>query len=263
MIIIGERINSSRKKPNEALEKRDAEFIKNEALSQDKAGADFIDVNAGNRVTTELDDIKWLIENIQSATKKPLCIDSPNPSALELGLSMQKSKSILNSVTAERERLKKVLPMVKKYNSYVIGLVMGDGGIADTAEKRYENAKIILNEAGALGIPLSDIFIDSLVVPISTDHNQGKILIETMKKVKTEFPGVRTVMGLSNISYGLPNRPLINRTLLAIAIYEGLDAAILDPMDVNVISALKASMALSGRDEYCMGYISANRAGIL
>ena len=260
MLIIGERINASRKSILQAIQERNVQFIQEEAKKQVEAGAQMLDVNAGVRVQQEPDDIQWLVKIVQENVNVPLCIDSPNPKAIESGLKLHKGKALVNSITLQKERLEGILPLVKKYNCSVVALTMGESGMPETAEERFEICKDIIEVAKKEKIPLESLYIDPLVQPISTNIKNCLITLDTIKMIKNSFP-VKLITGLSNISFGLPNRKLINRTFLAMALSAGLDAALLDPLDKDLMSTLKASEALLGQDEYCLNYLTAFREG--
>jgi len=263
MLVIGESINSSRKSVRTAVEERDAEFIQNLAKKQVDGGAGMLDINVGTRVSNEPEDMEWLVNIVQEVVDLPLCIDSPNPVALERGLKLHKNgRPLVNSTTAEESRLKSVLPIVKEYKCMVVGLTMTEAGIPHSAEDRCKAAGKIIEAATKEGIAIEDIYIDPLVMPVSTDVKCGLLVIETLKSVKSSFPGIKTVMGLSNISFGLPNRKLINRTFLPMVIGY-LDSAIMDAGDIKIMATLKACATILGEDDYCMEYITAYREGRL
>jgi 5-methyltetrahydrofolate--homocysteine methyltransferase len=264
MLIVAERINATRKAIREALEKKDHQFFIQEAQKQEKAGAAFIDVNAGIEATKEVDDLKWLVEVIQDEISIPLCLDSANDLALEEALKVYHKKEVMiNSFTAEGNRIQALLPIVKKYNTLVVGLAMGEGGIPQSVEDRMKLVDILMNAVDTYDIPHEHLFIDPLVVPIGTDQNQGKLFLESLQAIPKKYPGVRTICGLSNISFGMPNRRLINRAFLALSIGYGLHAAIIDPLDEKLMGILYASETLMGNDEFCMNYLSAFRSGCL
>jgi cobalamin-dependent methionine synthase I len=258
MIIIGERINTSRKEIAEAVEKKDAEFIKSEAIKQAKAGADFIDINCGTNISTEVEDLKWLARLVQSAVDLPLCIDSPNVKAIEAVLAIHKGKAFINSVTAEEHRAEEILPLVKKYDCFVVGLAMSEEGVPHTAQQRKNAAAQVLNYFNKYGINKERLFIDAVVQPIATDSSQALEFLEGLKLIKTTL-GLKTVAGLSNVSFGLPKRSVLNKSFIAMAIGYGLDAAITDITNPDIYSTIKAAEALSGKDSFCQEYISAFR----
>lgn len=260
MIIIGELINSTRKNIEEAIKKKDAGFIKAVAEKQIAAGADMLDVNCATFVDNEEKQIEWLIKTIQQAVEVPLCIDSPNPKAIERALRLQKRPSLINSITGQEERLKAILPLAKKYDADLVALTMDDKGIPHTAEERLQLAEKIIREVKNFGISASKIYVDPLVKPISTEQAQAEEFLKGLKLIKEKLKDVKTICGLSNISFGLPDRHLINQVFLALSVFHGLDAAILDPLDKKLVMSLKATNALLGKDQYCMEFIKAYRS---
>ncbi|MFH1613452.1 MAG: dihydropteroate synthase [bacterium] len=256
MLIIAERINTSRKNIYSAVDKKNTKFIQQEVINQVNAGASMIDVNAGNNVNTEIDDLKWLIEIVNKETSVPICLDSPNSKAIKEILPISKNIGLINSITGDQKKMEEILPLIKEYNLSVVGLCMGEESIPEDVSGRLDAAQKIIKYAQELKIPLEKIYLDPLVYPISTNTSYGLIIIETLNEIKKQFPEVKTITGLSNISYGLPMRKLINRTFLTMALMTGLDAAIIDPLDQNVMIILKSSLALLNKDEYCLNYIN-------
>lgn len=263
MFIVGERINTSRKAIAPAVESRDVEFIQKVAREQVEAGADMVDVNAGTLVGGEPDALAWLVEVVQQAVDVPLCLDSPNPAALERALPLHRGKALINSITAERARFEAIAPLVKKYECSVVGLCMDDEGLPESAARRVEIADRLIADLGAMGVPESDIYIDPLVRPISTESNAALTVLETIATIRGRHKEVHFICGLSNVSFGLPLRKLLNQAFLVLCMGAGLDGAILDPLDSGLMSLLRASEALLGRDDYCLHYIEAFRAGKL
>lgn len=264
MIIVGERINTSRKAIAPAVEAKDGTLIQQEAVKQLEAGAQYIDVNCGTMVDEEPEYLEWLVQTVQEATGGGLCsLDSPNPAALERALQAHRGKPLINSITAEKERLEAILPLVRDYKTGIVALAMDDQGMPETAGERFEIAAYLVERLTKTGVALDDIYLDPMVRPVSTGGHYGRVVFETISRIKREFPGIHTICGLSNISYGLPARKLINHTFLVMATMAGLDAAILDPLDKRLISLLYASEVLLERDEYALNYISAFREGKL
>ncbi|HXL02192.1 MAG TPA: dihydropteroate synthase [Candidatus Atribacteria bacterium] len=264
MLIVAERINATRKPIREALERKDEAFFIQEAKKQEAAGAHFIDVNAGTEASQEIENLPWLVELIQDEVSIPLSLDSANDQALARALQVYNKKEVMiNSFTAEEERIKAILPLAKDYNALVVGLAMGKGGIPQTVEDRIKLVDELVEAVDYYKIEKDKLLVDPLVVPIGTDHYQGKVFLETVKAVKEKYNEVRTICGLSNISYGMPNRKLLNRTFLVLALGYGLDASIMDPLDQEMMSGLYAALALLGYDEFCMNYLSAYRSGKL
>lgn len=268
MLIVGEKLNSSIKRVAEAIEARDTAVIQDLARRQAEAGADYLDANAAIRVSQELDDLAWLIETIRAVTDRPLCIDSPNPAAIARGLELLRSsghpgRPLINSITAEPERLQGILPLAGQYHCPVVALTSDEQGIPTTVEDRLRIAGRIVAEAEKYGVPCEDLYFDPLVLPVSTDVRNAVLFMEALSAIKAEYPGVKTISGLSNVSYGLPKRKIINRAFLIMAMHAGMDAAILDPLDADLMGLLKAGEMLLGRDEFCMNYLMAYRSGML
>jgi len=258
MMIVGERINASRQPIAEALKRKDAQFFINEVSNQINAGASVIDVNCGIIMESEMKDMLWLIDTIQKDNAVRISIDSPNPDVIKEALESQKGpKAMINSITAEKTRYEKILPLCAKYDCDIIALTMDEKGMPHTAGQRFEIATIIMEICAEYGVKKDRIYIDPLIRPISTEQTQAEeilISIEEISKI-----GLKTIAGLSNISYGLPNRSLINRTFLAMASYAGLSACIIDPTDIKLMSVVRAAMALTGSDENSISYIKAFR----
>ena len=261
MLIIGERINASRKPIAEAIASRNAAFIQNEAKAQAMAGADYLDVNAGTFVGEEIKHLQWIIETVQKVVDLPLCIDSPDPSVIKTMVPLVKKTPMINSITLEPSRLGGILPLVVEHKTKVIGLCQSGDSVADTVEAKVQMAGQLVERVKAAGIPLGDLYIDPLVYPLGTNDQSALATLDAIEQIMMQFPGVHTTCGLTNVSYGLPNRKLVNRTFLVAAIDHGLDSAILDPTDKELFGALKAALMVAGKDEFCMGYISAFREG--
>ena len=265
MLIIGERINSTRKEIHDAIKGRNGAYIAREANRQLKAGADFIDINCAVTSGDEAQDIDWAVSVIQSEIKHvSICIDSPSYLAISKALAVYKGggEIIINSITGEEERIKRIVPLALEYNAKLIALTMDEAGLPETAGQRFDMAKKIYERVRREGMKAENIYFDPLTRPIATEPNQAKEFLKAIPMIKG-LPGVKTICGLSNISFGLPNRRLINSVFLAMAVQAGLDAAILDPTDRHMASAIRASEALMGADEYCAKYIGAFREGVL
>ncbi|MDR1922719.1 MAG: dihydropteroate synthase, partial [Candidatus Adiutrix sp.] len=230
MIIVGELINASRKAVGAAIEAGDAEYIKQVAIDQDKAGATYIDANAGIFVGEEAKYMKWLIELIQGVSDKPIALDSPDPKVIEEGLALCKVTPMLNSISLEKDRWEKLLPIVSgNVELKVVALCMSDDGMPTTCDDRLRIADKLIEGLTGKGLKIDNIYIDPLVQPLGTDHTFGVEFINAVKAVAAKFPGVHFMCGLSNISYGLPARKFINRIFMAQAIASGLDGAIINP----------------------------------
>jgi len=263
VLIVGERINSSRNPIYDAIKAKDADFIRSEAQAQAEAGADYIDVNAGSFVEQEIEYLRWLVEVVQGNTELPLCVDSPNPRAIAAALELAKRPAMVNSISLERGRLRGMMPLVKKYKSKIVALCQSDEGMATTVEAKVKIAEQLVEALTKEGLALSDIYIDPLVYPIATDTQSAIAALGAIEKIMKVFPGVHTICGLTNVSFGLPARKLLNRTFLVAAISHGLDSVIIDPTDRELMASLMAAEALANRDEFCVKYIKAYRRGEL
>jgi len=263
MLIVAERINSSRKSVAKAIEDRDREFIRNEARIQTEAGADYIDVNAGSFIGEEAERLQWVIQVVQEATDLPLCVDSPDPEVIKAVLPLLDRTPMVNSITMEPMRLEGILPLVAERKAKVIGLCQSEDTMAETVDDKVRVAGRLVEEVSKIGVPLDDLYIDPLVYPLSSNPDSGLAVLEAINRIMMEFPGVHTICGLTNVSYGLPSRKLINRTFLVAAITRGLDAVIMDPTDKELYGALKAALTVVSKDEYCMEFIAAFRDGRL
>jgi len=261
MFVVGERINSSRRGIEQALRERNAEFVTREAKDQVDAGAHVIDVNTATLMEEEVESLKWAIQLIQDSVDIPLCIDSPNPAAVAEVLPLCKGKTMINSITAEAERYARLIPSIQEHKPNVVGLCMDDRGMPDTAEDRIRIASNLIGKLTGDGISLGEIYIDPVVTPVSTDTRYGMAVLDAVEAIMKEFPGVHTICGLSNVSYGLPNRKQVNQMFLVMAMTRGLDAVILDPCDKRIMANLITTMTLLGKDEFCMNYLKAFRKG--
>jgi methanogenic corrinoid protein MtbC1/uroporphyrinogen-III decarboxylase len=258
LVIIGERLNpTGRKKLAQALEKGDLDLVQSEAIRQVEEGAHILDVNVGVSGIDEPRMLKEAILAIREVTDVPVCIDSALPKALEAGLEVYEGKALVNSVNGEELKLKQILPLVKEHSAAVIGLTMDDRGIPREAETRLEIARKIMEMAEQAGIPREDVIIDPLAMAVSADHQAGLETIKALQLIRDEL-GVNQTLGLSNISFGLPERASINAVFLAMAVLSGLTCPIVDPTVWEMRKALLVSDMLLGKDEYCMKYISAS-----
>lgn len=263
MLIVGELINTSRKMIKTAVDNRDAAYIQDLAERQVASGADFVDVNCGTLVKNEPEAMAWLVKTIRTRISAPLCIDSPNPKAIEAGLTMGgEGQSMINSITAERQRYEDILPLVVKYKAKIVVLCMDDTGMPTSASDRLRIAKKLIGDLTGAGIPEDDIYVDPLVKPVGTGDQAGVEVLQTIAALKNEIPNVHAICGLSNISFGLPNRKVLNQVFMIQAMALGMDSYILDPMDRHMMGFVRASQALLGKDEFCVNYLSAYRKGL-
>jgi 5-methyltetrahydrofolate--homocysteine methyltransferase len=263
MLIVGENINTSRKHIAEAVEKQNAEFIVQVAKSQADAGAHFIDVNAGTFMDQETEFLCWLVETIQQAVDLPLCLDSPNPKALPEALKLHRGEPMINSISLEKDRFSEMLPIVTAQPCRIVALCMAETAMPVTIEDRVQAGAELINRLTAEGVTLENIYIDPLVQPVSVDTHMGNAVLGAIKRIMNDFPGVNTICGLSNISFGLPARRLINRTFLSLCMLQGLSAAILDPTDKHLMANLLSARMILGKDEYCSDFIDAYQNGII
>lgn len=263
MIIVGEKINTSRKRLGQAVEERDAAFITRVAREQAEAGANYIDVNAGTLLEQEVDCLCWLVETVQNEVDLPLSLDSPNPRALSAAIKRHRGEPMINSISLEPERFQSLLPIITTHPCQVIALSMGETSMPATTEERVEVASELIRRLTGEGVPLEKIYVDPLVQPVSVDTHMGMAALEAIARIMSAFPGVNTICGLSNVSFGLPERRLINRNFLALGMSHGLSAVILDPTDKQLMATLVTVEMLLGRDEYCGNFIDAYRSGRL
>lgn len=255
--IIGERINPTGKKLfKQALVDNNVDYILTQALSQVNAGAEILDVNVGHPEIDEKVMMERVLKAIQSVCDAPLQIDSTKPDVLEAGLRHYNGKPIVNSVNGEEQSLNNVLPLVKKYGASVVGLTLDENGIPKTAEGRFEIAKRIVSRAKEFGIDKKDVYIDCLTLTVSAEQDACKETLKALHRVKTEL-GCKTCLGVSNISFGLPNRELVNRTFLTMALEEGLDLPIINPNIESMTGAVRAYRVLAGIDKNSNEFINA------
>ena len=264
MLIIAERINATRKRIGAAFAARDAALIQNEARRQAEAGADYIDVNAALSPAAELDCMVWAVETVRAATDKPLAIDSANPAVTRAGLALvPKGTAFLNSVSGEEARLAAMLPLAVEFETKLVAMAMDDSGMPTSTADRWRALEKIFAATDKAGISRDRIFVDPLLRPVSTNPEQTAQVLQMIREIREKGGGAGTVVGLSNISFGLPARRHLNRTFLAIAAAAGLSAAIIDPLEPDMMTTALAAACLTGQDEYCMKYIMAQRAGRL
>jgi 5-methyltetrahydrofolate--homocysteine methyltransferase len=258
-VIIGERINPTGRKLLAAeMAAGNYERVKSDALAQVEAGAHLLDVNAGIPLADEPAILAEAIQLVQSLVDVPISIDSSIMEALERGLAVVQGKPLLNSITGEDERLERLLPLVKKYGCAFIGISNDETGISQDPDVRFAVAKKIVERAQDHGIPKSDVLIDPLVMPIGALPVAGRSVFKLLNRCRDEL-GVNTCCGASNVSFGLPNRPALNGTFLAMAIANGLTSAITNPIEPEIKQAILAADVFMGNDENCLTWIQANR----
>jgi cobalamin-dependent methionine synthase I len=263
MIIIGEKINATLAPVKPLILERDAAALLELAKRQARAGAHFLDVNVGTGVGSQAEEVeamKWAVQTIQAEVELPLCLDSADPAVLEAGLEANsRQPCMINSTSAEPEKLAGIMPLAAKYHASLVALTMDEAGIPKTVEDRRRAGGKIVAACEKYGVPLDRVLFDPLVLPISTDITYGMVTLKTIAQLKESYPKAKTVLGLSNISYGLPGRSHLNAAFLHMAIAFGLDAAIIDPLDEELRAAALTGEVLAGRDRHCRRYTRAFR----
>lgn len=258
MLIVGELINASRAEVKEAINNRDKVRIRELVTSQVHAGADYLDLNVARGVShsDEARDMEWLVNLTQEVSNIPIMVDSANYEVVAAGLRAYRGKEVvINSIDATPKRLDSALPLIHQYETKVVALAIGESGIPEDTSGRMKEIEKIATRLEKAKIGLDRVFFDPIILPLSTSSSNGKIALETLAAIKKNFPASKTIIGLSNISYGLPCRPLINRAYLVMAIYEGIDSAILDPTDKQLIYLTKAAEAAAGYDPRLRRYM--------
>lgn len=256
-IIIGERINPTGKKRfKEALRENDIDYILSQGLEQEDAGADILDVNVGLPEIDEPEMMREVVTRLQGVTGLPLQLDTTDPVALEKGLRYYNGKAMINSVNGKEEVIKSVMPIVKKYGGVLVGLALDEDGIPETADGRIRVAEKIYKAADEYGIPRKDIVIDGLCMTVSSDSSSAVTTLETLRRIRDDYHG-HSILGVSNISFGLPQRQIINAYFLTMAMQMGLSFAIMNPNNEQMMTAYRSFLALSDLDPQCMGYIEA------
>jgi 5-methyltetrahydrofolate--homocysteine methyltransferase len=262
MLIIGEKINATRTSVREAIAKRDEKAIIEMAVSQASAGADYIDVNGADG-EDEVANIRWLIDLVQANTDKPICVDSANPLAIQAGLEQARGTCIVNSISLETARLEAMLPLVAQHDCLVVALCMSDAGTPTGADDRVARGREIFTVLTQAGKSPEDIILDPCFFPLSSNQAEAPAVLESIRRLRAELPGVKVGGGVSNSSFGLPQRKWINLAMLTLSIGAGMNAAIVDPCQAGTMAAIRAAEACTGADEWCMTYITAHREGKL
>ncbi len=262
MIIIGERINSTRKPITKAMEERDAEFILTEARCQWDAGSNYLDVNTAMMRAGESETMTWAVELIQADIPEALiAIDSANPAAIEAGFKAHKGRALLNSINMEKDRIDSIIPLIREFRPRVVGLTIDDAGVTQDEEKRFDLAVQLIDLLTENDVELDDIFIDPLIFPVSAELQAGNVSLNIIGRLKESYPDVHLVCGLSNISFGLPERRLINQVYMVMAMARGLDGAIIDPLDKRLMANITTARTLMGQDKACREFLKTYRAG--
>lgn len=259
MIIIGEKINGTIPSVKQAIEERNEDFIRELAIKQTEAGAHYLDVCAGTNPEIEEETLRWLMDIVQDTVDTPLCIDSPNAQTIENVLKYAKRPGIINSVSEEGNKCEVIFPLIQDTDWQVIALTCDDKGIPSDVQRRVEIAKTIIEKAEKYNIAHDRIHIDPLVMALSADNNSFLKFIETMQEIKKLYPTVKITSGLSNVSFGMPLRKIVNQHFLAIAMYAGMDSAIMDPCNRDMYTTLLTTQALLGQDKFCRNFSNAYR----
>jgi 5-methyltetrahydrofolate--homocysteine methyltransferase len=258
-VVIGERINPTRrKKLAESMGQGDFSVVLEDARNQIQAGAQVLDVNAGIPGADEPALLRSAVEAVMEVSSVPLCLDTANPDALEAALAIYPGKALINSTTAEEAMMNRVFTLAKRYGAAVIGVITDERGIPETPQDRLQVARKLVEKAGTFGIPAEDILIDALALTVGANHLAGKVTLDSMQLISQEL-GVNLSLGASNVSFGLPDRKILNVAYLALGIARGLTAAITDPTVVEIQTTLLACDVLMGRDDYSMRWIKAFR----
>ena len=261
MIIIGEKINGAIPRVAEAIENRDLQLIQSLAQQQAEAGADYIDICAGTKPEKEYDAMVWLIDAVQDAVDTPLCVDSPNPALLAELLPRVKRPGIINSVSLEGKKCEILYPLLQGNAWEIVALTCDDKGIPSDAGTKVKLGCRLVERAASYGISPERIHIDPLVLAVSAVNDAAMQFIDAVRRLKEAYPTVKIAAALSNVSYGMPARKLINQNFLALSMAAGLDTGILDPLNRDLLGTILATDVLLNRDRFCRKYNRAYRTG--
>lgn len=262
MQIVGELINASRKKIRDNIKEKNKESIVEVATQQYDAGATFIDVNAGIFVGQESDYVKWLVKTVQEKLDVPCCIDSPDPKVIEEAIKVHNGTPMINSISLESERYNNILPLLKGSDAKIIALCMSDEGMPYTKDERMKIADKLVNSLVSNNVAIENIYVDPLVHPIGSGDNLGMEFLNSIEAIHKEYKGINTICGLSNISYGIPNRQIANQAFMIMAIAKGLNSAIMNPLDKKMMANIVTAEMLVGKDQFCEKYMNAYRNGL-
>lgn len=259
MIIVGENINASIPHVSSVIQGKDTKALLDLAQKQADTGVDYIDINVGSDVGSRQDEVaamQWALKSIQEHVDIPLALDSADPVVLEAGLHVRDGRpSLINSTKGEDKSLREIVPLAKKYRMPLVALAMDENGIPKSVDQRLQVCSKIARACEEHEVPLEDVFFDPLVLPISTDTAQGLVALKTVEGIKQALPRAKTIMGLSNVSFGLPARPLLNAAFIHMAVYAGLDAAIINPLQAELIFAVRTADVLTDNDRRCRRFL--------
>jgi cobalamin-dependent methionine synthase I len=266
VVVIGESLNATIPAICEAVKTHDAAYIQKVALEQVAADADYLDLNAQVTGCDEMIDLPWMVETVRAVTNIPMVLDSSNPPAIIKTLESfdwAGQVPIISSITNEGSSPDKLLPIAAKYNTGIVALLMDDDGITHTAKGRFKICEDLVRKSRDAGVPDHNLWIDPLILPIGTDDNVGTISFELLQMMKQAFPNIRTYCGLSNVSFGMPHRALMNRTYVAMLAANGMEGFMINPRVKEMRAMIYAIRALMGEDTKCGKYIQAHRDGVL
>jgi len=260
MFIIGELINGMYKQAGKAIQQSDKAVIQRLAQEQVNAGCDALDLNCGPASRDPVSDMAWLVQTVQEVTDKTLCLDSTKANAIEQGLKIIKNKAIINSTSADKQKLDILVPLALKYKTSLIGLTLDKKGVPQDKDRRLELAAIIVADCQEKGFPLEELYIDPVVLPVNVAQVQLGDTLKALAELKIiSQPSPKAVVGLSNVSQGIRERSLVNRTFLIMAQAFGLDAAILDPLDKQLMDSLITAELILNKQIYCDSFLEAYR----
>ena len=259
MLIIGERLNTARKKVLEAFQKRDERFILDEGFRQKQAGAACLDLNAAGLMGQETEVLRWAIPRLQKDLGIPISVDTPSPGAMEAGLAVHQGKAFLNSLTAETGKMNQLLPLIREFRPRIIVLCLDDQGLLRTPELILKCADKLGNLLLTNGSLPEDIFIDPGARPLAVDPLAPSLFLESLAEIKRNLPGLKTIAGLSNVSFALPGRDLLEGTFLTLALERGLDALICDPLARDFLASYLSFQAIAGNDPHLEAYLKIHK----
>jgi cobalamin-dependent methionine synthase I len=262
MIIIGEKINGAIPAVAEAIAKKNADYIRDLAMTQTQAGADYLDVCASTYVEVELETMKWLIDMVQEVTDTPIAVDSPNEKICAKAIKFCAKPGLVNSVSMEGDKIDVVFPIIAGTPWQCAALLCDDTGIPKSGEKRMEVFCAIMEKAKEYKIDPSRLHIDPLVEMLCTSEDGINVILDVIRKIKELYPTIHVTGGASNISFNLPARKFVNQAFIVLAIGAGMDSAIINPLHKHMMGLIRATEALKGMDEYCINYISGYREGL-
>jgi 5-methyltetrahydrofolate--homocysteine methyltransferase len=263
LLFIGEALNATRKRVAEAVLAHDEEFIAGLAQAQVESGANYLDVNAAASNNDEVSDLVWMVKVVQGVVDVPLCIDSASPKAIQAACEVHRGVPMINSISGEPMKFNALLPLVTKVKGKVIALCIGETGIPKTAQGRLEVARGLVERLEGAGVEREDIYVDPIVLSVATEHGAATVTLETITLIKRDLPGVNTILAVSNVGFGIPERALLNNAMATLALHAGIDAFLADVRGKGLIAHAMAAKLLLGQDPFCGKYLKTYRAGKL